>query len=121
MKVLQVFLLLAISGCATLRNVDTGNESSIRTALQEGDRISVTTRDDQQYQLTVAVLSADAISGRDRDGQLIVIAYEEVIQLQVREPSPGRTAALVGGTLGGIAVVYALATAAAAAAIVGGL
>ncbi len=121
MRIIILLLTLAISGCATIRNVDTSDESGVRTALQEGDQITLTTRDDRNYQLTVVSLSDDAISGEDGDGQSVTIAFAEITQLQVREPRPGRTAALVGGTVGGLAILYLLAAAVASAALLSSL
>ena len=120
MKVLRLLFLLAIAGCATVRNVDTSSELYIRTALRVGDQVALTTRAGQEYQLIVVGLSDGEINGGDRDGRSIVIKYDEIVQLQVRESRPDRTAALVGGGVGGAMLLYSIATAAAAAAILGG-
>ncbi len=112
MKVIHLLLALSLTGCATVRTVDTGNESSIRAVLEEGDQITLTMRDNQQYELTVVSLCDVAIDDEDRDGQSVAIPCGEVMLVQVREPRrgrPGRTAAIVAGTIGGLSILYILA------------
>jgi hypothetical protein len=111
----------AIAGCATMRNVEVGSESSVRPALKEGDRIELTTRDDRHYQLTVVGVSEVAIEGKDREGESVSIPFEDIVELQVREPRPGRTAALAaGGAIGAVTIFYMVLAAVAVGAIVGG-
>lgn len=117
MRMIALLMTLALSGCATVRNVDTGDASVARAALQEGDKITLTTLDGQQYHLTVQSLSVHEIRGENPDGASLTIAFSEITQLQVREPRPGRTAALVGGAVGGFALFYVIASAVAGAAL----
>jgi hypothetical protein len=114
-------IVLAVAGCATVRNVQLGGDSSAPPAVQNGDRIELTTRDDRHYRLTVVGITETGIEGEDRAGQSVAIAYEDILVLQVREPRPGRTAALAAGaTFAGITVLYMIVAAVAVVAIVGG-
>ena len=108
-----LLLGLAVAGCATVRTVDTGSLSSIRAGLEVGNQITLTTKDEQQHELTVVRLSDIAIEGEDEDGESVTIPYEQVMLLEVSEPRPGRTAAAVaGGVIGVYAILYGLALAA---------
>ena len=112
-KVTSLFLALAFAGCATVRTVDTRNELNIRAAVEEGDRITLTTKDYRYLELRVVSLSDVAIDGEDEGGESVIVPYEDIETLEVREPRPGRTAgAVVGGIVGGAIAVYVLAIAA---------
>lgn len=121
MRVLYLLLVLIASGCATVTNVDTSGSANIGQALKEGDQITVTTRDDQTYRLTVVGVSDEAIEGEGKDGQPVAIEFQQIVELQVRKPRPGRTAALVGGTIGGVMLLYLIASAVAAATLLSAL
>jgi len=120
-KIIGLLAALACAGCATVRSVDPRNQANILAAVEEGDRITLTTRDFRQYELRVRALSDVAIEGEDEDGEPVVVPYADIESLQVREPRPGRTAgAVAGGVFGAAVVVYAVAVAAVIAVLSGG-
>jgi len=112
-KAIFLLLGLVVAGCVTMRAVDTSSVSSMRAGLETGNQIALTTKDERQYEITIAQLSDVAIEGEDADGGLVTIPYDEVMLVEVREPRPGRTAAAVaGGAVGVYAILYGLAFAA---------
>lgn len=110
-----------LSGCATTRFVDTRNPFNIPAAVEEGDRVSLTTRDYRHYKFRIVSMSDGELGGKDQDGEPIQVPFEDIASLQVRVPRPGRTAgAVAGGLVGGVVAVYALAIGVALA-VLGGL
>jgi hypothetical protein len=98
-------LAAGLAGCASVRAVNTASPSSIRGALQIGDQITVTTRDNEQRELTVSGLSDIGIDAQIPDGSFITIPYGDVMRLKARVRRPGRTAALAAGIYFGVMAI----------------
>lgn len=98
-------LAVSIAGCASVRAVNTASPSSIRGGLQNGDRITVTTRDNEHRELTVSGLSDIGIDVQMPDGSFTTIPYGNVVQLKARVPKPGRTAGLAAGIYFGVMAI----------------
>jgi anti-sigma-K factor RskA len=105
--------VVIVSACATVSTVDTRNPLNIQAALEEGDRITLMTRDFRHHEVRVVSLSDTALEVEDADGESVLIPYAEIRSLEVRVPRPARTAgAVVGGIVGGAVAAYAVAIAA---------
>lgn len=111
LKQVGVALVLAgLVGCATSTVVDATDESSIRDGLKEGDRVTITTGDFQRLEITVLEVSDSGIEGEARDGEIVIVPYDDIDHVSVREARPARTAgAVVGGIVGTAVVIYVAA------------
>lgn len=121
-KAIYLFVVFSVVGCSTIIVVDTSTPSSIQQELEEGDRIRLTTTNDEFFQLIVVNLTDTAIEAHDEEDEAVAIPYEEVARVSMRQRQVGRTAAAVAGGIGMAAfVLYALAGVAAAVVLAGGL
>lgn len=62
--------------------------------------MSVVTKDGRQTEFEIVAVTAEAIIGKDQR-----IELADIMELQKREVSPGKTAGLVAAILGAVAVV----------------
>jgi hypothetical protein len=104
--------LLSCAGCTTLRPIE-GSPIVLRERinsgelLKAGDRILLVTTDQREHRFTVKSVGAGHI-----DGPSDSIPVEQISAVQKRQFSRGKTIALVGGLMGGVALgllVYGLA------------
>jgi hypothetical protein len=104
--------LLSCAGCTTLRPIE-GSPIVLRERinsgefLKAGDRILLVTTDQREHRFTVKSVGAGRIDGPSES-----IPVEQISAVQKRQFSRGKTIALVGGLMGGVALgllVYGLA------------
>jgi hypothetical protein len=109
---LSAALAISCVGCTTFRPID-GGSADLRVRinsgelLKPGDRVRIVTSDQKTHRFTVKSVGADSIGGVSES-----IPVEQILALEKRQFSPGKTIALVGGLLGGAALgllVYGLA------------
>lgn len=109
------FLLIVFilnSGCTTMRPIEATPAElrhgiSCGALLEIGDRVSIITSDDQTHRFAVAGVDAGFIEGKTES-----VPIDQVVHVEKRQFSRGKTAALVGGILAGAAlglVIYGLA------------
>jgi len=116
MKLIPVLIaILVASGCSTLKPIEMSPERlheriSTGEIIQVGDTVRIATADGENHKFEVTSITADHITG---DGIEIPIA--DILAVQTREFSGGKTAALAGGA----ALLYAIVATVAAAAVVG--
>ena len=122
MKVVLLSMLLAISNvaCTTLEPVDVPADElqqQLRAGalVAAGDRVRFVTADEtvHKFRITEISLEQDMVLGRKA-----AVPIEEIVALETREVSVGRTALLTGGV--GIGVAALIAIAIAPAVILGG-
>lgn len=114
-SLLVIILALVGSGCTTLKPVEMSPEElqqkvAAGEIIEVGDRVKVVTSDGVVHKFVVTEVAADRVSGKDID-----LPIADIIAVETREFSGGKTTALVaGGTL-----IYVLLAAVAATATLG--
>jgi hypothetical protein len=105
-------VLASSAGCTTLSAIedspaDLRQRINSGELLKAGDRVRVFTTDQREHRFTVKSVGAGRIEGSSES-----IPVEQISGLQRRQFSRGKTIALVGGLVGGVALgllVYGLA------------
>ena len=109
-KFISAFLvMLLVSGCSTVKPVEmTPDQVQQKVSAGEliavGDKVRVATSTGEVYDFKVTAVTNQQILG---DG--IQIPIEDVVAIETREFSVGKTAALAGGTVLLWAVIVAVA------------
>ena len=112
---LVIVIVLMTSGCTTLKPVEMSPEElqqkiAAGEIIEVGDKVKVVTADGTVHKFEVSEITADRVSGKD-----VELPVADIIAVETREFSAGKTTALVaGGTF-----VYVLLAAVAAAATLG--
>ena len=97
MKLISMFVvILLFSGCTTLRPVELSPEQlheriSIGEVIQAGDDVKLFTADGKHHEFQVTAVTDDRIMGKD-----IEIPIADIIAVETREFSGGKTAVLAG-------------------------
>lgn len=118
--VFSLLMILSSTACTTLKPVEVPADElqrQLRTGqlVKPGDQVRLVTDDETVHKFRVSGidLDQDVILGPDKR-----VAMGEVVAVETRELSVGRTALLTGGV--GIGVAYLIAIAVAPAIILGG-
>lgn len=113
MTFLSILLVIINTACTTLTPVEIPPEElqqQLRegTLVSVGDRVRLVTADDavHKFRVTEISLEQDIVLGRDTG-----VPINEVVAVQTREVSAGRTALLTGGIGIGFAALIAIAIA----------
>ena len=112
-----MFVLLVASACTSMKAVEMSPEQlqqkvSAGEIISVGDSVQIATSDGQTHKFRVTAITADLVSGKD-----IEIPVTDILAVQTREFSGGKTTALAAG---GIGLLYVIGGAIAAAALMGG-
>ncbi len=116
MKLISMFVIVLIfSGCTTLKPVELSPEQlheriSTGEVIQAGDDVKLITADGEQHEFKVIAVTNDRIMGED-----IEIPIVDIIAVETREFSGGKTAVLAGSAY----LLYALLAIVALAATAG--
>ena len=100
MKLLTLALLILFAtGCTSLKPVELAPETLQEKILSGnivnvGDRVKVVTADGVRSEFKVTAINENHILGKDID-----IPIRDIVALETREFSGGKTSALVGGSL----------------------
>ncbi len=102
------------SGCTTLQPVEMSPEQLHEriftdNIIEVGDSVKIVTSDGASHKFKVSAVTADHIAGKD-----IEVPIGDIIAIETREFSGGKTTAL---TAGGLALVYVIAGLVAAASL----
>ena len=116
--ILPIIVLFAVCGCSTLKTVDMSPEQlrdqiSRGEIVKAGDSVRIVTIDGETYKFRVTAITSDQISGKDT-----TVPIANIVALETRVFSGGKTAAL---TAGSVVLLYVIAAAAASAALLGGI
>lgn len=115
MKITFLSMLLVFSNvaCTTLNPVDVPpdelqHQLRAGTLLAAGDRVRLVTADEtvHKFRVTEISLEQDMVLGRDAS-----VPIDDIVALETREVSVGRTALLTGGVGIGVAALIAIAIA----------
>ena len=112
MRTFSLILCLAmfqLSGCTSLRSVEmtpSQLQQKIRAGdvIKQGDAVKLVTLDGRRHEFTVSELTATTISSESES-----IVIDDIIALETREFSGGKTALLVGSMITIYTVLAALA------------
>ncbi len=109
---LLLIVFLGATGCTTLKPVQMSPEQlqdriSAGDVLEVGDSVKIVTTDGSVHKFRVTAVTADQIAG-----QGIEIPVDEIIAVETREFSGGKTTALAAGS---VAIAYVVAAAVATA------
>lgn len=111
---ISLLSILIISACSSLKPVELSSlelqeQISQGEVLQIGDRVKVITEDGQRHEFRVTEISDSAVIGNDTN-----IEITQIVALESRRFSGGKTALLAGGTillyqvLGALAIAFTL-------------
>ena len=108
-KLLIIVVAASTFGCSTLSHVEMTPEQvqekiSEGEVIRVGDTVRITTTDGEILKFKVTAVTAQQIVGDD-----INIAIDDIVTVETREFSVGKTAALAGGTVLIWAVIMAAA------------
>ena len=111
-SLLVIVFAIVASGCTTLKPVEMAPEElqqkiAAGEIIQLGDRVKIVTSDGVVHKFSVTEISVDRVSGNDVD-----LPIADIIAVETREFSGGKTTALVAGS----AFIYVLLAAVAASA-----
>ena len=108
-----------LAGCTSLQTAEMPS-NELRTQIRAGelisigDRILVVTADGSEHKFKVTELDDTSIHGKDE-----IIRIDDIVALQTRELSAGKTALLAGGvSVGVVAALFVAAVFAAGAVLV---
>jgi len=109
--------ILIASGCTTMKPVEMSADQlqekiSAGEIVNVGDSVQVATTDGKTHKFKVSAVTAEQISGKDID-----IPVKEIVAIQTREFSGGKTTALAAG---GVGLMYVIGTAIVLGAALGG-
>jgi hypothetical protein len=112
-----IVAILVCSGCTTLEPVQVPSEQlhermSSGEIVHVGDDVKIATADGKRHQFRVTAVTADTISGEKIDIRIV-----DVVAVETRKFSGGKTAALAGGGI----LFYLMIVAAGAAALAAGI
>ena len=115
-RLLMFLTILSISACSSLKPVELAPEQlqqqiSNGQIVEVGDRIKVVTSDGQHHEFRVTAITDTSIEGSDT-----AVPIDQVVALESRRFSGGKTALLAGGTI----LFYQILAAIAAIAVLGG-
>ena len=104
-------LLVALSlfGCTTMRSVESSELAAVIAALEPDDRVSVLTASGWQENLVVVTVTDTTLELATREGEPVTVNRNELLELQVRVPGPGKRAGLIAGIVSGAFIALALA------------
>ena len=92
-----VFCIVLISfatGCTTMRSLPTNDAQSIASHIEVGDKVQIIRNDASDVKFKVETISDEGLEG---DG--IVVAYSDILQISVREHSTAKTVGLIAAIL----------------------
>ena len=110
MKTVSVVLILIfLTGCTTFRPIESSPEPLENRIISEkvivpGDTVKVITTDGKHHKFRVVSITEDKISGKNIELQLT-----DIVSLETKKFSGGKTALLVGGSGALILLVSAIA------------
>ncbi len=112
-----IVVVLFVSGCTTMKPVEMSPEQlrqkvSAGEIVKVGDSIQIATTDGRTHKFKVTAVTNDRISGKE-----IEIPVGDILAVQTREFSGGRTTALAAG---GVGLIYIIGSAIVVAAALGG-
>jgi hypothetical protein len=113
-RVIILITVISVAGCTTLRQIEgTPPELQQRITsaelLKTGDRVLIVTMDNKNHKFKVTGIRSGVIEGKATS-----IPIDQVVSLEKREFSTGKTVALVVGTvliIGGLVAIAAANTA----------
>lgn len=108
-KLMVALLVMALSGCTTLRRYEQPSAAVLSEHLEPGDRIRVLNRVGREYHLTVTQVTPEYFVGREADGKTWRFKWEQIQRLE-REEIDGlkTTGAVVLWTAAILAVLAAI-------------
>ncbi len=110
----MMMIILLASGCTTLKPVEMSPEQlheqiSTGDVIKVGDSVKVVTADGAISKFKITAITAEHISGKDTE-----LRIEDIVAVETREFSGGKTTALA---VGGVVVLYGILGAVAAASL----
>ena len=99
-------LLTLLGGCTTVTSpvegsVDIPGKIREEQLVEVGDDVIIRTADDAVYEFKVTGVDNETIKGKEES-----VAIDDIVGLQTREFSAGKTAGLVGGVAGSLYWLY---------------
>ena len=92
--VICIVLISFVTGCTTMRPLPAADAQSIASQIEVGDKVQIIRNDASDVKFKVETISNEGLEG---DG--IVVAYSDILQISVREHSTAKTVGLVAAIL----------------------
>lgn len=100
--VVAVFTALSLVACTSMRPLPANDPRAVRQAVKVGDEVSIVAANGKTYLLVLTVVDDEKLVGNG-DNKKVSIRYAQIVSMEVRKVSAGKTAGL---TVGVLAVVY---------------
>jgi len=104
-----VFTALSLVACTSMRPLPANDPLAVRQAVKVGDEVSIVAANGKTYLLVLTVVDDEKLVGTG-DNKKVTIRYGQIVSMEVRKVSAGKTAGLVGGVLYGVYLLVGLAT-----------
>jgi hypothetical protein len=88
--IICIVLIAFVTGCSTMRALPAIDAQSIMSELEPGDDVQITRSEAPDVKFKIEAISNEGLVG---DG--IFVAYSDILQVRVREPSSAKTVGLV--------------------------
>jgi hypothetical protein len=92
--VISTVLISFVTGCTTMRPLPAADAQSIASHIEVGDKVQIIRNDASDVKFKVETISDEGLEG---DG--IVVAYSDILQISVREHSTAKTVGLIAAIL----------------------
>lgn len=101
--------LLAFTGCAATRTLETLTPATIQQQVEPGDVVKVAVKDGRSFEIQVEKVEAAALTGMTLENRRYRIPYSTIISLEIQGDRTGAAAGagamLVIGTIAVIALI----------------
>ena len=116
-RISGMIVLLICFGCSSLKPVKAPPEQlheriSAGEIVRPGDDVRIITTDGKYHEFHVTAVTADTISGKKTWGKKTAVQIADVVTVEVRGFSGGKTTLLAGGTVLFVMLIIAAGTAA---------
>ena len=101
--IIYLVLIAFTAGCTPMRPLPTTDAQSLASQIEVGDQIKIIRNDLTDVTFKVGAISDEGISGGG-----VFVAYSDIRQVQVRQPSTGKTVGLVAAIGLGISIAIGL-------------
>jgi hypothetical protein len=114
--VLLGLAMLGSAGCTTTQTIHASQEAITEMKIRPGDKLTLNYATGRAETIELLGLDQEQITGRAKNDEVLVAEYTELVSLQHKRISAGKTAGVIL-----LVPVFAIAAAAGAAEVMGGV
>ena len=97
-QAVAVFTALCLISCTSMRPVPASEPRALQQSVKVGDEVSVVAANGKTYLLVLTVVDDEKIVGTG-DNKKVTIRYAQIVSMEVRKVSVGKTAGLTVGVI----------------------